>query len=372
MSDPTPASRLGSLGRAALPVLAIVVFALAVGATLAVAGDTLGYDYRAYVGAAQRFLDGGQLYDPSADVAGPFAVFLYPPPFALAFVPFALAPDLAGTWAWIILSVALTVGAIALMPVRRDVRWLILLLAGLDWPVVYAIKLGQVGPLLLLLFVVGWRFIHVPTVVGVVGALGTLVKLQPGLLLGWALLRREWRTVVVGGAILAVVGLASIAIVGIGAWSDYAALITRVSAPVTTPHSVTPGAIVFQAGWSQPMATGLQVATMVLTVVVWIFATLRRPAEIGYIVTIVASQMLSPIMWDHYAMLLLLPVALLLQRGHIWAVLVPLATSLPLVGVIPDAIYPLVFVVCLIAPIVISDRVGAAATTRPLATEGRA
>ena len=37
-----------------------------------------------------------------------------------------------------------------------------------------------------------------------------------------------------------------------------------------------------------------------------------------------ASQLLSPVLWDHYAMLLLLPVAWLIDRGQWWAVRVPL------------------------------------------------
>ncbi len=48
---------------------------------------------------------------------------------------------------------------VALMPVAPTVRWLTLLLAGLSWPFAYAFKLGQVGPLLFLLFAIGWRWL---------------------------------------------------------------------------------------------------------------------------------------------------------------------------------------------------------------------
>jgi hypothetical protein len=41
-------------------------------------------------------------------------------------------------------------------------------------------------------------------------------------------------------------------------------------------------------------------------------------------VTIVASQLLSAPLRDHYAVLLLLPVAWLVNRGHKWAALIPL------------------------------------------------
>ena len=46
------------------------------------------------------------------------------------------------------------------MPVSSRTQWLIVLLAGLSWPFLYAVKLGQVGPILYLLFAAGWRGIR--------------------------------------------------------------------------------------------------------------------------------------------------------------------------------------------------------------------
>jgi hypothetical protein len=57
---------------------------------------------------------------------------------------------------------------------------------------------------------------------------------------------------------------------------------------------------------------------------------------------VVASQLISPIVWDHYAMLLLLPVAYLLAAGRWWALLIPLVTAWPLVDVTPPIVYPVV------------------------------
>ena len=82
------------------------------------------------------------------------------------------------------------------------------------------------------------------------------------------------------------------------------------------------------------------------------FAALRRPPVASYLVAVVASQLLSPILWDHYALLLLLPVAWLVDRGRTWAVLIPLATCVVLVGVIPPLVYPLAFGVTLVALLV--------------------
>jgi hypothetical protein len=347
------AARPERLVRAALPVFAILAFALGVVSTVAVAGDTLGYDFQAYTSAADRLIHGLPLYDPSVDVAGPFAIFLYPPPFAVAFVPFALLPAQVGLWLWIGGCVAMTAAAIAILPVNIPVRWAALLLAGLDWPVVFAIKLGQVGPLLLLVFAIGWRLLRSERAVGVVGAVGAAIKIQPALLFGWALLTGRRQAIVVGLAVLAAVVLLTLPLVGVSAWFDYVRLLGKVSAPVTTPHNMTPGAIAFQGGLGESVANLIQIASIVAAIATWVFAVRRRSAEVGYLVTVVASQLLSPLLWDHYAMLLLLPVAWLLVRRQWWAVAIPLATSLPLLAITPSITYPVVFFACLIVPLVV-------------------
>jgi hypothetical protein len=73
-------------------------------------------------------------------------------------------------------------------------------------------------------------------------------------------------------------------------------------------------------------------------------------------VAVVATQLVSPLLWDHYAVLLLLPVAWLLNRGQWWAALLPLATALPVLGIVPAAVYPIEFAICLVAPILVGRR----------------
>jgi hypothetical protein len=92
---------------------------------------------------------------------------------------------------------------------------------------------------------------------------------------------------------------------------------------------------------------------MVATVLVVIAATRWSTAQASFLVAVVASQMLSPLLWDHYAIVLLLPTAYLLEREHWWAIAIPLATALPFVGITPPAAYPLAFAVCLVAPAVV-------------------
>jgi hypothetical protein len=84
----------------------------------------------------------------------------------------------------------------------------------------------------------------------------------------------------------------------------------------------------------------------------------KRPADVGYLTAATASQLLSPLLWDHYAMLLLLPVAWLLERRRWWAALIPLATATPIVllGIVPAAVYPVLFWLGLVAPPFTAER----------------
>jgi hypothetical protein len=329
--------------RFALSAVAVAVFVLTVGAIIWSAGSTLGYDFHAYDGAARRLLDGDRLYDPAVDVAGGFAIYLYPPPFALAIVPLALVGGQAAVWIWTALLIAAFLAGVALLPVERTVRWLVVLLGALDWPLLYSIKLGQVGPVLFLLFALGWRWLDRPGPLGATIGLGTLVKVQPGLLVVWAVLTGRWRACVAAIAVVIVGAVAALAVAGIQPWLDYPSLLGRVASPLTTPHNFTPGAVAWQAGVSTEIAGLIQAAATVGALAAMVAAVRLTTRDASYLVTVVVSQLISPLLWDHYAMLLLLPAAWLLQHRQWWAVAIPLATSILLTGIAPPVVYPIVF-----------------------------
>ena len=334
------------LARTALPIVAVLVFVAVLGATLWAAdrAATLGFDFLAYHQAANRALGGLPLYDTSVDETGGFGLFYYPPPFILAILPFAPLDPAVATWLWVALSGAAFLGGLALMPVSTTVRWVTLLLAGLMWPVAYAFKLGQVGPLLFLLFAIGWRWLDRPVALGGSAAVGAIVKIQPGLVLAWALLTRRWTAVAVGAGVLVVASvIATVIAGGLTAWTDYLTVLRNVSDPIATPHNFTPGAVVYQLGMPSGVAAAVQVLSSVAALGLVVLTALRAPAACSYLLTVTASQLLSPVLWDHYAMLLLLPVAYLLERRQWWAAIVPLALGIVVIGVTPAAAYPIAF-----------------------------
>jgi hypothetical protein len=216
---------------------------------------------------------------------------------------------------------------------------------------VYSIKLGQVGALVLMLFALGWRWLDRPGLLGTSIALGTIIKIQPALLIGWAAVTGRRRAAVVAVVVVALLAVLATGLAGPQAWLDEAALLGRVSRPIDTPHTYGVGRLAFEAGASASVALAAHWANLALVAVVVLFTVWRGNAVASYLSVVVATQFLSPILWDHYAIVLLLPVAWLLQRRRWWAAAIPLATSTPLtlLGVDAPWLYPAAFWLTLLA-----------------------
>ena len=315
----------------------------------AAANGTLGYDFKAYDLAVDRLLAGQSMYDQTATSMGAFGLFFYPPPFALLVMPFALLPGGVDVAAWTVTLIVATIASIALMPVSSRVRFAVLLLAAFSWPLVFAIKLGQVGPILLLLFTTAWRAIDRARPFGIAVGVGTIVKLQPALLIVWAFVTHRRRAGVIAVAVVAVLAAAGTLIAGPQAWFDMLAVLGRVSRPVLAENDMGIGRLAFVAGASVDVATLVHYGNVVLVLLVAGYAFLRVPAEASLLIAMTASQFVSPVLWDHYAVILLLPVAWLMQRGRWWAALIPLVSATLLAGATPPVAYPVSFWVVLLA-----------------------
>jgi hypothetical protein len=308
-----------------VPVGSIVLLVAMIGLFLGTAGKTLGYDYSCYAGAARNLLDGKAIYDNvfSINVGTCPGTYTYPPAFAVALVPWlSLGGAAAGLWC-VAMAICFVAG-VALLPVRRDVRWLIVILGALNWPLLYAVKLGQVEPILFLGFAAAWRWMDDARVVGAATAVGALVKVQPGLLAVWAIATGRYRAAAIGISATVALAAAATLVTGIGAWSAYVDLLRGLGGALTTPHNFAPGAVAFQAGASESVATAVQLASSAAAVAALLAAWRFASPVASLQVTIVASQLISSPLRDHYAVLLLLPTAWLVTRGRTWAVVFPL------------------------------------------------
>jgi hypothetical protein len=195
------------------------------------------------------------------------------------------------------------------------------------------IRLGQFNGLLLLLLTAGWLCDRAGRlrIAGVLVALATVVKLYPGFFFLYFLLRRAWQAVIAGFIALLVLTTATLCVVGVDAFVTY----VRDVVPLI---SASPGRLynVSLAGmfgkwfdpkfvesqplrvsplWSNPMAArlaGACASVLVLAVTArWIAnAANRRQRDLAFGLSLIAMLLVSPVSWDHYLLVLLIPVGM--------------------------------------------------------------
>ncbi len=328
-----------------LPLGSLALLALTLGTVLSssAAAGTLGYDYTCYEGAARHLVNGQPIYDTvfSVTVGTCPGTYTYPPAFAVALVPWLnLGGAAAGLWC--VAMAACFLAGVALLPVRRDIRWLVVILGAVDWPLLNAVKLGQVEPLLFLGFAAAWRWMERPVVVGVTTAIGALVKVQPALLGVWALATRRYRAAAVAVAVALPLAGAATLITGIGAWTAYFGLLRELSGTYSTGANSAPGAVAYLAGLPEWADTAVQLASEALAAAALLAAWRWASPAASLQVTIVVSQLLSSPLRDHYAVVLLLPVAWLVGRGRTWVAFIPLVAWLYTYTAVDERAWPAV------------------------------
>jgi hypothetical protein len=338
---------------AAIAILAVVVAYIAFG--LRTASNTLGCDFLAYYNASARWLSGSPIYDFAVTSTGTCGTYQYPPPFVIVALPFSLFGFETGDWLWIGFLIGCWAVGTAILPVRVATRWAVLLLGAIGWPLIFGVRIGQVAPILYLVFAWGWRNLDQPIRLGAAVALGTMVKLQPGLLGVWLVARRDWRAV----AAAALTGLAILVIaaaVGLRDWLGMLTLLRSLTDAITVSTNLAIGATLHGLGMDAALAGAIQTVNTVAVLAIVILAGLRLPRTAGYFIALVGSQLISPILWSHYALLLMLPVAWLLDRRLWWAAVIPVAEAWILIPFMPNWSYTVAFYAVLVVLVAIGWR----------------
>ena len=328
-----PAARFVLLGFALVIVGAYVVFAISN------ASYTFGCDYLTYDSAARRLLGGQPVYDLTVPSTGSCGLYQYPPSSLAIVLPFTAVPPDVALSAWIAASiVSLLVGCLA-MPIRFELRIITLIMAGTSWPFLFGLRIGQVEALLFLLFALGWRWLDRPVGLASTIAIGALTKLQPALLVVWALLTGRWRAGVMAIAIVAIV-------VGVGVllnpqlWIDSVTVLRTISdSAADVGANVAPAAIARQLGMAEPLASAFGVLHMAAVLIVVLVASRWATSDASFLATVLASQLVSPIQWTHYAVMLFLVIAWLLDNRQVWALLAGLALNMMFVAFTPPTLY---------------------------------
>lgn len=347
------AGLLVAVGRA-LPIvlasfgsLALLVFAFGD------AGDFgRGYDFRAYWNAGARFLATGTLYDP-ATVAGPFrpgpfGLYLYPPPLGVLLLTLQPLGLQTATTVWSIVHIALLALACAVLPVERSTRIAVFGTTALSYPALVDVNLGNVSILVLVLAAIGWRWFDRPVGSAAIAA-AVALRSPMAIVLVWQFARRRWRAVAwTVGAGLAMI-LATVPVVGIAGYLEYFKVLGNLSDITGVPKNVDLGSGALALGASPELANVALFGGYALAVGAIVLSS-RRDGEVGFVTTVSATLLLSPLLWDHYLVLLALPAALLASRG--WR----FAAGLPLLAWLPPIMMPLVAIIGTVGPLLAPAR----------------
>lgn len=287
-----------------------------------------------FLPAANAILDGTSPYmHPDAFVGPPQAPYAYPPFLAVVLTPVALLPEHFGTSffpgaLWSVLLIGAMVGALLLLGVR-DWRCYPVALA---YPfTLEAIEYGAVGPILLLVLALGWRFRDRASG-GVAVGVAIVLKLFLWPLLLWLVFTRRVRVATTGAAVAAGLALASWAVIGFAGLADYPALLRKL-VDIEAEGSYSALALAQAAGASERLARVLVLVAGVALLVGAYRAAVAPPFDHderdrrALTLSLAAALVLTPILWLHYLVLLVLPLALARPRlSALW--LAPLVLTI--------------------------------------------
>jgi hypothetical protein len=329
--------------------IGLIVLALAAVSFIGSVG--FAYDFQAYDLAARRIAAGEALYPEGTVEAynqGRFeGLYLYPPPLAIALLPLTILGPHEAAIAFLVLRIGMLIVGCALLPVRREVRLAVLGVACVSFPVLYDLNLGNVSVVIFFLSACIWRWQDSPVGAAVLAGAMAIRPTFLIVLIGW-LVRGAFRPVLWTIAAGVVILVLMLPIVGVPTWLDYVTILRGLGPTSTGEHNISLSSLAGALGLSPEVATIALFAGYVLALGSVAFAARRRDADVAVVVSIGATLVLTPFIHSHYLAILLIPAALLADRGWWWAL------ALPLLGWLPVDYLPLVAVAGMTLPLLSS------------------
>jgi hypothetical protein len=288
-------------------------------------GLAVPYDFAVFLHAADEVRAGDNPYvEPDSVTEQAEAPYAYPPLLAIVLVPAtALPDDVSGSSpVGVLVSLLLigcVVGALALLDVRD---WRCYPVALLYPPTLENVEYGAVGPVLVLLVALAWRYRD--RFAAAAASLGTVIALKVFLwpLVVWLVATRRWRAAVGAAAVAAALVLGSWAVIGFDGIADYPDLLRRLS-DVEAENSYSAYAMLVTLGLPSTLAR-LVVGAAALALLVLAWRVARRGADgdrRALTFALAAGVVLTPILWLHYLVLLVVPIALARPRlSALWFV----------------------------------------------------
>jgi Glycosyltransferase family 87 len=294
----------------------------------ALAGWQVPGDFGVFLAAGDAVLAGKSPYPAGELAPPPVAYYVYPPPLAFAVAPFTtLEPGHAST-IWTLFGIAALVAGLLVLGVRDPRCHLVALL----YPGTrVALEYGAIGTFLVLLVALAWRYRGRTVAAGATaGAVVLKVFLWP--LLAWHVFAGRIQTALASTAAAAALALGTWAVIGFAGLTDYPRVLrdlTELEAEETYSVFALGRALGAPELGAQALAVLLGAVLLALA-----WRTARGGRDEGeqrtLILVLAAALVLTPILWIHYLVLLVVPVAL--ARPHFSALWL-----LPLVGIAFEA-----------------------------------
>ena len=293
------------------------------------AGDW-AFDFRQFWQGGNDVVNGVSPYPTPAMLAtagdhlGPVGIqevfrFPYPAAAALAFAPFgALDLDVAAAL-WSGLLIVSLFAAVWILGVRD---WRVMGVVIASAPVIAAVRIGTLTPILILLLAIAWRWRDRVWIAGSSLAMAISMKLFLWPLVVWLAATRRWAAAVITAGLALTLTFGAWAAIGFEGLAEYPDLVRTLS-DVVADRGFSLVALGVEAGLPEAVAEALPwLIGLALLGCVVVVAGRNDGDQPAFSVAIVASIALTPIVWQHYFALLVLPLALARPRlSAAWALL---------------------------------------------------
>jgi hypothetical protein len=313
-------TRLGRITTVFVVLIALLFVVKLVQTVAERAGEPIS-DLAAFYEGAARLQDGLPLYETDVDFYAKPIQYIYPPPIALLLQPFHSYAT--AWWVWAGVSFISWIAALALLvrELSGELRerippaWWPLLLAELIafTPVLSHFFWGQTQLQLLLLLVISWMLLRRDrdTAAGIVLGVAIAIKIFPLLLFVPLFARQRWRCLIAATLSAAAVLAVSYAIVG---WEQayvfFADVLPRHGGSVianSTNHT-TIAAMLTNAFGAPALSyyASLLVRALVMAAVLYGAWRMRDAAQ-AFALGATTLVLVTPVVWEHYFVLIYLP-----------------------------------------------------------------
>ena len=183
--------------------------------------------------------------------------------------------------------------------------------------------MGNVHLLLLGLLAAAWLAIRRGTdrgeiLAGALLGVATLIKVFPGVLILWLVLTGRVRGAIAALVTIAVLALVTLPFTGVEPWLQYPIVLFNLGVPEDTRDVLAPS--VWLSALMPPLVARIAVTAVGLAAIVW--ASRRRSEPVSYAVAVAVSILIAPALYQHYLVILVLPVLLAIRFAPplIWVI----------------------------------------------------